>query len=180
MDNLIQIEPASKREGCPIYTPGGAALEYAPWACNFYRFCGHKCRYCFVPAHSHVKRERFDLGAKLRPDWLASLRKDAEKFQALGYSEQILCCFMTDAYQPFNMTMTRPSLQILQEFGQSFCILTKGGSRALADIDLYRPALDCFASTLTSLDDKFSKTEVVPVVRTVFAFSLSGSSCFCF
>jgi DNA repair photolyase len=53
--------------------------------------------------------------------------------------------------------MTRSSLEILQEFGQSFCILTKGGSRALVDADLYRPTLDCFASTLTSLDDTFSK-----------------------
>ena len=37
------------------------------------------------------------------------------------------------------------------------CVLTKGGTRALADIDLYRPDRDCFASTLTSLDESFSR-----------------------
>ena len=39
----------------------------------------------------------------------------------------------------------------------AICVLTKGGSRALADLDLYRPDRDCFAATLTSLDDDFSK-----------------------
>jgi DNA repair photolyase len=36
-------------------------------------------------------------------------------------------------------------------------VLTKGGTRALADIDLYRHDRDCFASTLTSLDESFSR-----------------------
>jgi hypothetical protein len=39
----------------------------------------------------------------------------------------------------------------------AICVLTKGGSRAMVDIDLYRPERDCFASTLTSLDDGVSK-----------------------
>jgi Copper/zinc superoxide dismutase (SODC) len=38
----------------------------------------------------------------------------------------------------------------------AFCVLTKGGERALADVDLYRPDRDAFASTLTSLDERFS------------------------
>lgn len=37
------------------------------------------------------------------------------------------------------------------------CTLTKGGRRALRDIDLFRPDRDAFASTLTSLDDRFSQ-----------------------
>ena len=37
------------------------------------------------------------------------------------------------------------------------CMLTKGGTRALADIDLYRHDRDCFASTMTSLDESFSR-----------------------
>jgi len=35
--------------------------------------------------------------------------------------------------------------------------LTKGGTRALRDLDLFRPKRDAFACTLTSLDDRFSK-----------------------
>jgi DNA repair photolyase len=34
--------------------------------------------------------------------------------------------------------------------------LTKGGARALRDLDLFRPDRDAFASTLTTLDDQFS------------------------
>jgi DNA repair photolyase len=47
-------------------------------------------------------------------------------------------------------------LEVLREHGLAFCVLTKGGTRALADIDLYRPDRDAFASTLTSLDDAFA------------------------
>ena len=36
-------------------------------------------------------------------------------------------------------------------------VLTKGGTRALADIVLYRHDRDCFASTMTSLDESFSR-----------------------
>ncbi len=34
--------------------------------------------------------------------------------------------------------------------------MTKGGTRALRDLDLFRPKRDAFATTLTSLDEKFS------------------------
>src|SRR5438067_1974448 len=37
------------------------------------------------------------------------------------------------------------------------CNLSKGGTRALRDLDLFRPKRDAFACTLTSLDDRFSK-----------------------
>jgi DNA repair photolyase len=53
--------------------------------------------------------------------------------------------------------LTRSTLEILQRYGMGICTLTKGGSRALRDLDLFRPNRDAFASTLTSLDDRFSK-----------------------
>jgi DNA repair photolyase len=52
--------------------------------------------------------------------------------------------------------LTRPTIEILIEHGLGFCVLTKAGRQAMADIDLYRPEHDAFASTLTSLDDAFS------------------------
>ena len=39
----------------------------------------------------------------------------------------------------------------------AFCTLTKGGTRALRDIDLFRPDRDAYAATLTSLDDCYSR-----------------------
>jgi DNA repair photolyase len=45
---------------------------------------------------------------------------------------------------------------MLKHYGMGICTLTKGGSRALRDIDLFRPGRDAFACTLTSLNDAFS------------------------
>lgn len=158
MTELIQITTESIAiKGCSyIYAPAGQAGEYAPLAANPYRGCGHGCKYCYVPLVTKMKRNEFDAGAKGREDYLDHLAKDAKKYQAAGITEQVLFSFTTDVYSPFDRSLTRPSLQIVQEHGMGICVLTKGGSRALDDIDLYRPDRDCFASTLTSLDDAFS------------------------
>ena len=158
---LVQIDlgqPSTVAiKGCSyIYAPAGQAGEYAPLAANPYRGCGHRCSYCYVPLFLKMKRDEFDAGAKARPDYLKRLRKDAEKYRAAGITEQVLFSFTTDVYSPYDRSLTRPSLEIVQEHGMAICVLTKGGKRALADIDLYRPDRDCFASTLTSLDAAFS------------------------
>ena len=46
---------------------------------------------------------------------------------------------------------------MLQAHGLGICTLTKGGTRSLRDIDLFRTNRDSFASTLTSLDSTFSR-----------------------
>lgn len=144
-------------KGCNIiYAPQGQAGEYAPLAANPYRFCGMGCAYCYVPAVLKVKRSEFDAGATPRPNFLALLEKDARKYQAAGITEQVMFSFTSDAYNPFDTSLTRPAIQILQKYGLAFCVLTKGGSKALVDLDLYRPGRDAFASTLTSLNDEFS------------------------
>jgi DNA repair photolyase len=144
--------------GCSyIYAPRGQAGEYAPLASNPYRGCGHSCKYCYVPDVLRMTRKEFDAGAVPRPDFLTKLTADARKYQALGITEQVFFSFTTDVYNPNERSLTRPSLEIVRNHGLGICVLTKGGSRALEDIDLYRPDRDAFASTLTSLDDKFSK-----------------------
>jgi len=104
-----------------------------------------------------MKRPEFDTGAKARPDFLKHLAKDARKYQAAGITEQVFFSFTTDVYSPFDTSLTRPSLQLVQEHGMAICVLTKGGTRALTDIDVYRPDRDCFAATLTSLDESFQQ-----------------------
>jgi DNA repair photolyase len=104
-----------------------------------------------------MDRKEFDAGAVPKPDFLTKLRNDARKLQALGITEQVMLSFSTDVYNPYNISLTRPALKILIEHGLAFCVLTKGGTRALVDIDLYRPAREAFASTLTSLDESFSR-----------------------
>jgi DNA repair photolyase len=103
-----------------------------------------------------MPRPDFDAGAVPRDDFLILLRKDAAKYQAAGLTGQVLLSFTSDPYHPGNTTLTRQVLETLIEYGLGFCTLTKGGTRALRDIDLFRPDRDAFAATLTSLDDSFS------------------------
>lgn len=144
--------------GCSyIYAPRGQAGEYSPLAANPYRGCGHGCCYCYVPKVLKMDRKEFDAGAVARGGYLDHLRKDAAKYQAAGITEQVMLSFTSDVYNPVDMSLTRPSLEIIQQHGLAICTLTKGGTRALADLDLFRPDRDAFASTMTSLDDRFSQ-----------------------
>jgi DNA repair photolyase len=145
-------------KGCSIvYAPRGQAGEYAKLATNPYRGCGHACAYCYVPKVLKMDRPTFDAGAFPRTDFLDALRKDARKYQALGITEQVMLSFTTDPYHPGNNSLTRDVLTTLQSYGLGVCTLTKGGSRAIRDIDIFRPDRDAFASTLTTLDDDFSR-----------------------
>lgn len=145
-------------KGCSIiYAPRGQAGEYAKLSTNPYRGCGHACAYCYVPKVLRMSRPDFDSGASPRPDFLNALRKDAAKYRAMGITEQVMLSFTTDPYHPFDNSLTRDVLLSLQDHGLGICTLTKGGKRALRDIDLFRPDRDAFASTLTSLDDSFSQ-----------------------
>jgi DNA repair photolyase len=159
---LVQIdtpmEPMLGLKGCSyIYAPKGQAGEYAPLAANPYRGCGHACAYCYVPLVLKMKRPEFDAGAYPRPNFLRHLTRDAKTYQKAGITEQVFLSFTTDVFNPFDMSLTRPTIEILQEHGMGVCTLTKGGSRALDYIDIFRPDRDAFAATLTTLDDAFSR-----------------------
>lgn len=112
---------------------------------------------CYVPHVTKQPRPEFDAGASLRPGILSKLVRDAAKYAAIGSSTQIMFSFTTDPYHPFDSDPTRAALHVLRQCGLPFCTLTKGGTRALRDLDLFRPEMDAFASTLTTLDDAFSK-----------------------
>lgn len=158
MDTNIKLNPDGiSVKGCNyIYAPKGQAGEYAPLAANPYRGCGHKCSYCYVPLVTRTARLKFDEGAVERPNFIKGLTKDAAKYKQAGITEQVMLSFTTDPYHPGDTNNTRFTIEILQEHGLAVCTLTKGGTRALRDIDLFRPNRDAFASTLTSLDDDFS------------------------
>lgn len=144
-------------KGCSIiYAPSGQAGEYSALATNPYRGCGHKCAYCYVPNVLRMPREEFDAGAIPRPDFLRMLEKDARKYQALGITEQVMLSFTTDPYHPGDTSLTRQVLEVLKVHGLGICTLTKGGRRAVRDLDLFRHGRDAFASTLTSIDERFS------------------------
>jgi hypothetical protein len=139
-----------------IYAPAGQAGEYAPLAVDPYRGCGHGCAYCYVPRVLHMDRREFDAGATLRPGFLDGLRKDAARYKAARIREQVMLSFTSDPYHPGDTSPTRATLECLIEHGLGMCTLSKGGSRALRDRDLFRPKRDAYACTLTSLDQRFS------------------------
>lgn len=144
--------------GCAIiYAPRGQAGEYAPLATNPYRGCGHGCAYCYVPNVIKMPRPEFDAGAVPRANFEQRLIGDAKKYQAAGITEQVMLSFTTDPYHPGDTTLTTYTLHALAEHGMAFCTLTKGGTRALRNIGLFRRDRDAFASTLTSLDGRFSR-----------------------
>jgi hypothetical protein len=143
--------------GCSIiYAPAGQAGEYAPLATNPYRGCGHGCVYCYVPKVLRMDRIEFDAGAVPRAGFLNQLTKDAVKYQTADITEQVMLSFTTDPYHPGDNTLTRQVLETLQDHGMAICTLTKGGSRALRDLPIFRPDRDAFATTLTSLNANFS------------------------
>ena len=158
MNKIYTINPDGHSvAGCSIiYAPRGQAGEYAKLATNPYRGCGHKCAYCYVPAVLRMDRQDFDAGAFPRDNFVSILRKDAAKYKACGITEQVMLSFTCDPYHPTDNALTREVLEWLKAYGLGFCTLTKGGCRAVRDIDLFRPDRDAFASTLTSLDDSFS------------------------
>lgn len=156
---LPQINPDGVSvKGCTIiYAPKGQAGEYAPLATNPYRGCGHGCAYCYVPLVTKQPRPDFDAGAVPRKDFDARLEREARIYEAAGIREQVMLSFTTDPYHPGDVSLTRHTLSVLAEHGLAFCTLTKGGGRAFRDMSVFRPERDAFASTLTSLDDRFSR-----------------------
>jgi len=159
-----------------IYEPAGRAREYAALACNIYRGCDHGCAYCYAPAATRRTRAAFACSEPRGADFLKRLEKEAGQRVP---SEPILLCFTCDPYQALDtrLGLTREAIKILHGHGHAVHILTKGGTRALRDLDLFarnrslppaaNPASDfgrgsdgnAFATTLTVLDDRWREWE---------------------
>lgn len=133
-----------------IYEPKGRALEYSFLACNLYSGCSHGCTYCYAPAMLHVKRPDFHRVVQARYGIIGALRKEAPLYA--GTDKRVLLCFSCDPYSEEAKASgyTRHALEVLREHDIPFQILTKGGTRAVDDFDLYRPH-DAFATTLTTM-----------------------------
>lgn len=145
-----------------VYRPKGNAGEYAPLATNPYVGCGHGCKYCYVPLATHLDRGVFNAGAVPRANYLPRLERDLDRYRAAGISaghpaEQIFVTFSSDPFHPGDLARTEATLGTIQSRGMAFCTLSKGGSRALPFLGMYRPERDAYAASLTGLDGAFSK-----------------------
>lgn len=119
-----------------IYEPKGKAREYSPQALNLYLSCAHKCLYCYAPSALQKQRESYFCVPQPRKDVIANLKKEASK----ASKEQILLSFIGDVYSDTadNNATTREALEILLENKLPVAVLTKGGNRALKDIDIFK------------------------------------------
>jgi DNA repair photolyase len=145
-----------------IYRPAGNAGEYAPLATNPYQGCGHGCKYCYVPLATHQDRAKFNEGAALREGYLDRLWRDVARHRAAGIcaghpADQVFITFSSDPFHLGDLDPTRRAMILLRQGGMAFCTLTKGGRRSLPFLELYRPARDAYAATLTSLDARFQQ-----------------------
>jgi DNA repair photolyase len=177
-----QPKPPLSLKSCHIiYTPKGRAREYAPLACNVYRGCDHRCEYCYAPSATRRAREDFQAVATRGPGFLRKVQLDAAKYQANGVTDQVMLSFTCDPYCTLDVTerVTRYTIKILHAHGLAIQVLTKGGSRALRDLDLFADS-DAFASTLTFLDEgrslKFEPGAATPADRlaTIQVFHAAG------
>jgi DNA repair photolyase len=154
-----------------IYGSKGQTGEYSPLTVHPYDGCGHACVYCYVPPARLITREQFDTGPKARKDYPNLLRKDAAHYQRAGIAEQVLDFVHQRPLPPVDTSLTRECLMIFRDHGLAWCTLSKGGIRALRDLDLFRPDRDAYAATLTTLDNslsvKFEKQAPLPAERIV-------------
>lgn len=129
-----------------IYEPKGRAREYAALALNCYRGCDHGCTYCYAPAATRRTEEAFGK-PEPRKDFLRNLEREAHR---IAPADPILLCFSTGPYCNLDVKLkhTREAIKILHANGHAVNVLTKGGTRALRDLDLFAPR-DAFATTLT-------------------------------
>lgn len=121
-----------------IYTPKGAAREYAALALNNYTGCDHGCLYCYGPATTKTTRDKFSSVSLRAGDLLAKVRSDAKTLAEGGCKEYINLCFTCDPYSHFDEEhrITREILTILLDAGLNIQILTKGGERGERDFDI--------------------------------------------
>lgn len=158
-DQLFNVQSPDKPKftGRYIYEAKGRAREYRELACNLYTGCDHGCSYCYAPSVLQRDRQQFHETIKPRKNIIRHIDRESKKYVAAGDTRQVLLCFATDPYNKMDETYkyTRQAISTLHKNGMPVCVLTKGGSRSLRDIDLFTEK-DSYAVTLTTLDDEKS------------------------
>jgi DNA repair photolyase len=137
-----------------IYEPRGRAREYAELAANLYSGCDHGCLYCYAPAALKRTREQFNK-PEPRAAIIRKLCDDAEEMRKNKDQRNVLLCFTCDAYQSINdrYKLARQAIQVFQNCGIKYAVLTKGGKRSEQDFDIWDPALGTYAATLVFTDE---------------------------
>lgn len=145
-----------------IYMPSGRAGEYSDkgYAANIFNGCDHGCLYCYAPGAKRTPGPtgKIKFHASVTPvlDLFARLSKDC----AQKIDEPIFLCFLCDLYCAANglSGITREAIRIIIDSGNAVNILTKGGMRAVQDLDLLiKNPKNKLGATLTFANPDLSK-----------------------
>lgn len=162
-----------------LYTPGGAAREYAAVGCNFYRGCPYQCEYCYnrkgwtakVMGVDHAVLKNNFTNTKYRPKKYAGLSGEeyayklfvSEVEKNLEYLRQtgIFYSFSTDPMCPDTYKLTVKTAMFAVHQGIPVRILTKNASqdvwddtlRMIDELTAEEKMLFAFGFTLTGCDD---------------------------
>ena len=149
--------------GRAIYQPKGAALEYAPWACNFYTGCSNDCEYCYckrgVMSHVWSTEPRLKKCFKDGDHALDVFRKELIKALRIGdvslKERGILFSFTTDPLLPETRWLTFRAVDVATSMGIPVKILTKRADflHMVRFLHLEK-SLVAFGFTLTGFDEK--------------------------
>lgn len=135
-----------------IYRPNGEALEYAPYGLNLYGGCSHGCIYCYNQYRFHRS-----CNSLLKKATLENIEDDLKVMR--GHEEPVHLSFVGDPYDMGRQdnSYTRKVLELFWKSDHPFQVLTKGGSKAAKDFDLYGHD-DRFGVTLTFINPNDSKS----------------------
>lgn len=133
-----------------IYQPRGKAKEYSDLACNLYKGCSHKCKYCYCPQIMRQSLEDWGANPSVRKNILKQIDKDCSKLTDQQKEKELLFCFMSDPYQDDAAAeITRQALLICEKYRmKNVQVLTKAGYRAMNDFDILKRNNWKFGSTI--------------------------------
>jgi hypothetical protein len=163
-------------KGCTaIHAPGARANEYSGLAADPVFGCSVACPDCYSPAFTapkpkgvprveavHANRKEFFRGGIEITDWRKDFLRDCARY-ALAIRRgiiqndlQVLLSFHADMLQRgHDREFLIWIIENLHAAGLGHCILSKMGSAALAYIPYFRVERDCYAATVTGLDQKY-------------------------
>jgi len=142
-----------------VVKPNSRAMRWAEskpgaadgFICELYHYCSIGCIYC------QDEKRRFNFsGANHGNNTLARIRKWCDENPK--EKGPILLGFNSDPYMPMpkEENITRKAMEIFAEYKMNLRIMTKGGSRAMADFDIMEANNWEFCTSLVWMDYKKS------------------------
>lgn len=149
-----------------IYTPEGAAGEYAKYGLNLINGCDFGCLYCYnhggekkAGAMWRTLEDYTENPILIKKASLNKLERDCKDLQGTD-APPIHLTFVGDPYQTLDLELqlTRQAIEMIKRYGLTVQLLTKSGvDRVSRDFDLLEPGVDWIGSTLTLLNSAMSK-----------------------